>query len=62
MAGEFPFAFLKAYVGRRYALRGMAGFLLALGYAQFRVARVAKIYAMGRQDATLRALLSITEP
>lgn len=41
---EFPFAFLKAYVIRRYALYGFWGFVLAMDYANFRFMRVAKHY------------------
>lgn len=39
---EFPAAFLKAYIGRRHALRGSYGFITAMNYAFFRWLRVAK--------------------
>jgi glycosyltransferase involved in cell wall biosynthesis len=41
---EFPAAFLKAYVGRRHAVRGAYGFLTAMNYAIARHMRVAKHY------------------
>lgn len=41
---ELPAAFLKAYVGRRHALRGTYGFLLAMNYAISRHLRLAKHY------------------
>lgn len=39
---EFPLSFLKAYVGRRYALRGVYGYLVSLNYAYYRSLRLAK--------------------
>lgn len=39
---EFPLAFLRAYLVRRHALRGLYGFLTAMNYAFFRYLRVAK--------------------
>ena len=45
---EFPAAFLKAWIGRRLALRGTYGFLVAMNYAIFRHMRVAKIYERTR--------------
>ncbi|MGJ3265547.1 MAG: glycosyltransferase family 2 protein [Salinarimonas sp.] len=39
---EFPAAFLKAYVGRRHAVRGVYGFLTAMNYAIARHLRIAK--------------------
>jgi len=39
---EFPAAFLKAYVGRRHAVRGVYGFLTATNYAIARHLRIAK--------------------
>ncbi|MGP9819011.1 glycosyltransferase family 2 protein [Salinarimonas sp. NSM] len=39
---EFPAAFLKAYVGRRHAVRGIYGFLTAMNYAIARHLRIAK--------------------
>ena len=41
---ELPAAFLKAYFGRRHALRGAYGFLLAANYAISRHLRLAKHY------------------
>ena len=42
--GEFPLAFLKAYVLRRYALYGWWGLIIATNYAYSRFLRVAKAY------------------
>lgn len=39
---EFPAAFVKAYVGRRHAVRGVYGFLTAMNYAISRHLRIAK--------------------
>ncbi|WP_248309537.1 glycosyltransferase family 2 protein [Bosea sp. Tri-44] len=39
---EFPANFLKAYIGRRHALRGIYGFMTAMNYAFYRYLRVAK--------------------
>lgn len=39
---EFPAAFLKAYIGRRHAVRGIYGFLTAMNYAIARHLRIAK--------------------
>ena len=47
---EFPAAFLKAYLGRRHALRGTYGFLTAMNYAVARHLRVAKHYERRRLD------------
>lgn len=41
---EFPAAFLKAYVLRRYALYGWWGFVASMTYAQFRFLRNAKAF------------------
>jgi hypothetical protein len=41
---ELPAAFLKAYLGRRHALRGTYGFLTAMNYAISRHLRLAKHY------------------
>lgn len=41
---EFPLAFLKAYFGRRHAVRGTYGFITAMNFAFFRWLRVAKDY------------------
>jgi hypothetical protein len=46
--GEFPAAFLKAWIGRRLFLRGTYGFLIAMNYAIFRHMRVVKIYEKSR--------------
>jgi glycosyltransferase involved in cell wall biosynthesis len=45
---EFPAAFLKAYFGRRHALRGTYGFLTAMNYAISRHLRLAKHYEKKR--------------
>ena len=42
MVLEFPANFLKAYVGRRHALRGVYGFMTAMNYAFYRYLRAAK--------------------
>jgi glycosyltransferase involved in cell wall biosynthesis len=46
---EFPLSFLKAYIGRRYALRGVYGYLVALNYAYYRSLRLAKAYEAARR-------------
>jgi glycosyltransferase involved in cell wall biosynthesis len=45
---EFPAAFIKAYIGRRHALRGTYGFLTAMNYAISRHLRLAKHYEKKR--------------
>lgn len=45
---ELPGAFLKAYIGRRHALRGAYGFLTAMNYAISRHLRLAKHYEKKR--------------
>ncbi|MDF2813798.1 MAG: glycosyltransferase family 2 protein [Microvirga sp.] len=45
---ELPAAFLKAYFGRRHALRGTYGFLTAMNYAISRHLRLAKHYERRR--------------
>ncbi len=42
LIAEFPANFLKAYIGRRHALRGVYGFMTAMNYAFYRYLRVAK--------------------
>jgi glycosyltransferase involved in cell wall biosynthesis len=39
---EFPASFLKAYVMRRHAMRGVYGFMTSMNYAFYRWLRVAK--------------------
>jgi glycosyltransferase involved in cell wall biosynthesis len=39
---EFPANFIKAYIGRRHALRGIYGFMTAMNYAFYRYLRAAK--------------------
>ncbi|MHB2167046.1 glycosyltransferase family 2 protein [Alsobacter sp. R-9] len=39
---EFPANFIKAYIGRRHALRGAYGFMTAMNFAFYRYLRVAK--------------------
>lgn len=41
---EFPTAFLKAYILRRYFTNGRYGFLMAMNYAIFRYLRIAKYH------------------
>jgi hypothetical protein len=48
---EFPAAFIKAYIGRRHAVRGAYGFLTAMNYAISRHLRVAKHYERRRIEA-----------
>ncbi|MFN3481507.1 glycosyltransferase family 2 protein [Rhabdaerophilum calidifontis] len=48
---EFPAAFLKAYLLRRHAMRGVYGFITAMNYAFFRWLRVAKAYEQRRRAA-----------
>jgi glycosyltransferase involved in cell wall biosynthesis len=45
---ELPAAFIKAYIGRRHALRGTYGFLTAMNYAISRHLRLAKHYEKKR--------------
>lgn len=49
---EFPAAFLKAFIGRRHALRGTYGFLTAMNYAIARHLRLAKHFERRRKAAT----------
>ncbi|KAB2899604.1 MAG: glycosyltransferase family 2 protein [Xanthomonadales bacterium] len=49
---EFPASFVKAYVLRRYFLRGTVGYNLAMNYAFFRFMRLAKYFeAKGKRKA-----------
>jgi glycosyltransferase involved in cell wall biosynthesis len=41
---EFPANFIKAYVGRRHALRGVYGFMTAMNFAFYRYLRAAKYF------------------
>jgi glycosyltransferase involved in cell wall biosynthesis len=52
---EFPAAFLKAYFGRRHAVRGTYGFLTAMNYAIARHLRLAKYYERRRIEAARKA-------
>lgn len=45
---EFPANFLKAYIGRRHAVRGVYGFMTAMNYAFYRYMRVAKLIERSR--------------
>lgn len=45
---EFPAAFIKAYIGRRYFRRGIYGWMLALNYAFARHLRLAKLFERRR--------------
>src|SRR5262245_11510598 len=47
---EFPVAFLKAYILRRYFLGGLWGWTSALHYAYVRHMRVAKVYEAELQE------------
>jgi len=51
---EFPAAFLKAYIIRRHALRGVYGFITAMNFAFYRFLRVAKDYERRRLAAKAR--------
>lgn len=42
MVLEFPANFIKAYIGRRHALRGIYGFMTAMNFAFYRYLRAAK--------------------
>lgn len=42
LIAEFPANFIKAYIGRRHALRGIYGFMTAMNFAFYRYLRVAK--------------------
>ncbi len=42
MVFEFPANFIKAYIGRRHALRGVYGFMTAMNYGFYRYLRAAK--------------------
>ena len=42
LMAEFPANFIKAYIGRRHALRGVYGFMTAMNFAFYRYLRVAK--------------------
>jgi glycosyltransferase involved in cell wall biosynthesis len=48
---EFPAAFVKAYVLRRHALRGVYGFMTSMNFAFYRWLRVAKDVERRRLDA-----------
>lgn len=64
---EFPAAFIKAYIGRRHALRGVYGFMTAMNYAFFRYLRVAKhferrIEAQARRNGASSTPSGTTDP
>jgi len=54
LALEFPGNFLKAYIGRRHALRGVYGFMTAMNYAFYRYLRVAKHWERRLQHRSQR--------
>ena len=56
LVAEFPANFLKAYVGRRHALRGIYGFMTAMNYAFYRYLRVAKHWERRLQRGSSGAL------
>lgn len=63
LVAEFPANFLKAYIGRRHALRGIYGFMTAMNYAFYRYLRVAKHWERRLQRrATNQAPPSSTKP
>ncbi len=49
---EFPAAFVKAYVFRRHALRGVYGFMTSMNFAFYRWLRVAKDVERRRLEAS----------
>jgi glycosyltransferase involved in cell wall biosynthesis len=51
---EFPAAFLKAYIGRRHALRGVYGFMTSMNFAFYRWLRVAKDVERRKLEAAAR--------
>jgi glycosyltransferase involved in cell wall biosynthesis len=44
LVAEFPANFIKAYIGRRHALRGVYGFMTAMNFAFYRYLRAAKYF------------------
>jgi hypothetical protein len=48
---EFPASFIKAYVFRRHALRGVYGFMTSMNFAYYRWLRVAKDVERRRLEA-----------
>lgn len=52
LIAEFPANFIKAYIGRRHALRGAYGFMTAMNYAFYRYLRVAKHWERRLQRRT----------
>jgi glycosyltransferase involved in cell wall biosynthesis len=59
---EFPAAFIKAYIGRRHALRGTYGFLTAMNYAISRHLRLAKHYERRRILSLRRSAERVEDP
>ncbi len=55
LVAEFPANFIKAYIGRRHALRGVYGFMTAMNYAFYRYLRVAKHWERRLQRRNGRA-------
>jgi glycosyltransferase involved in cell wall biosynthesis len=53
LVAEFPANFIKAYIGRRHALRGVYGFMTAMNYAFYRYLRVAKHWERRLQRRSL---------
>jgi glycosyltransferase involved in cell wall biosynthesis len=51
---EFPASFIKAYVFRRHALRGVYGFMTSMNFAFYRWLRVAKDVERRRVEAAAR--------
>ncbi|HEV2511262.1 glycosyltransferase family 2 protein [Bosea sp. (in: a-proteobacteria)] len=54
LVAEFPANFIKAYIGRRHALRGVYGFMTAMNYAFYRYLRVAKHWERRLQRRSAR--------
>jgi glycosyltransferase involved in cell wall biosynthesis len=52
---EFPAAFVKAYIGRRHALRGVYGFMTSMNFAFYRWLRVAKDVERRKLEAVKRS-------
>ncbi|SFC12761.1 Glycosyltransferase involved in cell wall bisynthesis [Bosea sp. CRIB-10] len=55
LVAEFPANFIKAYIGRRHALRGVYGFMTAMNYAFYRYLRVAKHWERRLQRRSARS-------
>ena len=56
---EFPFAFFKAYILRKYIFRGINGYLFSIIYASYRLIRLIKI--KDAQHKTMNKIEDINE-